>query len=187
VVAAKVSAFSIMDILSSTNYFEMFGLTPRFGIDINSLELSFRRLQTQLHPDRHVSNGEAEQRLALQFSTALNDGYRTLRHPVSRAQSLLNLAGKPLANVAVSPAFLMAQMEWHEAIEEACTSRDAAALNALSRRLKYKVSLHEQNLAVALDEYHDFDAAAQQVNELRFYEKLRVEIDSAQDKLDEGS
>lgn len=163
------------------NYFEMFGLTPRFGIDLNSLELSFRRLQSEVHPDRHAAGAETERRLALQFSTSLNDGYRTLRHPASRAQCLLGLAGKE-ADKAVSSAFLMAQMEWREAIDEA--RRDVAALEALSRRLRHRVTQHEQDLAAALDERGDFDAAAQRVNELRFYEKLRAEIDDALDALE---
>jgi len=166
------------------NYFELFGLAPRFTIDLNSLELSFRRLQAELHPDRHASHTESERRMALQLSTTVNDGYRTLRHPASRAQCLMSLAGKEDANAAVSPAFLMAQMEWREAIEEARASRDATALEALSRRLKHRVGMQEHDLAAALDERGDFAAATQRVNELRFYEKLRAEIDDALDALD---
>ncbi|WP_331509011.1 Fe-S protein assembly co-chaperone HscB [Novimethylophilus sp.] len=175
-----------MENLSGTNYFDLFGLAPRFAIDLNSLELSFRRLQAEVHPDRHASHTENEQRMALQLSTAVNDGYRTLRHPASRAQCLIGLAGKSGADAsaAVAPAFLMAQMEWREAIEEARGASNAAALEALSRRLRHKVVVHEKELAVALDERGDFDAAAQRVNELRFYEKLRVEIDDALDRLD---
>lgn len=168
------------------NYFELFGLSPRFSIDMNSLETSFRRLQAQLHPDRHASHTDAERRLALQFSATVNDGYRVLRHPSSRAQCLISLAGGPDAtdSAAVSTAFLMAQMEWREAIEEARSSSDIPALEALSRRLRHKVAAQEKELAAVLDEQGDFQAAAQRVNELRFYEKLRVEIDDALDGLD---
>ena len=168
------------------NYFELFGLAPRFTIDMNSLELSFRRLQAELHPDRHASHTESERRMALQLSTTVNDGYRTLRHPASRAQCLIGLAGKSEDEVSASiaPAFLMAQMEWREAIEEARGARDVAALEALSRRLLHKMALHEKELAAALYEQSDFGIAAQRVNELRFYEKLRVEIDDSLDSLD---
>jgi len=173
-----------MNSLTGTNYFEMFGLAPRFTIDMNSLEQSFRQLQTELHPDRHASHTETEQRIALQLSTTVNDGYRTLRNAASRAQCLISLAGKDESTAALSPAFLMAQMEWREAIEEARASRDVVALEALARRLKHKVGVQEQDLAAALDERSDFDAAGMRVNELRFYEKLRVEIDDALDQLD---
>lgn len=164
------------------NYFEMFGLAPRFNIDLNNLERSFRRLQTEAHPDRHASGSEAERRMALQVSTQLNDGYRALRHPASRAHCLLTLAGKDIDS-SVSPGFLMAQMEWREAIEEAST--DAAALEALSRRLRYRVTQHEKDLARALDERGDFDFAARCINELRFYEKLRIEIEEALERLED--
>lgn len=165
------------------NYFELFGLPPRFGIDLGSLEQAFRRLQAELHPDRYASRTETERRMALQLSTTINDGYRTLRHPASRAQCLLSLTGTDEDNTAVSPAFLMSQMEWREAIEEASASRDVVALEALAKRLKHKVGVQEQSLAATLDDLGDRHAAAQQVNELRFYEKLRVEIEDALDRI----
>jgi molecular chaperone HscB len=169
----------------SQNYFELFGLAPRFTIDLNTLETTFRRLQGELHPDRHANQGETERRMALQLSTTVNDGYRALRNPATRASCLIELAGKAdTEGAAVSPVFLMAQMEWREAIEEARMARDAAALEALSRRLKHKLLVQERELAAALDERGDFHAAAQRVNELRFYEKLRAGIDDALDQLE---
>jgi len=173
-----------MNTMPSTNYFELFGLTPRFTIDLTSLEQAFHRLQAELHPDRHAGHSEAEQRIALQLSTIVNDGYRTLRHPASRAQFLLSLSGKDDANVTASPAFLMSQMEWREAIAEASASNDIVALEALAKRLKHKVAIHEKNLAATLDRLGDSNVAMQQVNELRFYEKLRSEIVDAQDRID---
>jgi molecular chaperone HscB len=170
--------------IASTNYFELFGLPPRFAIDLGMLENAFHRLQGEFHPDRHVSQTEIERRLALQFSTAVNDGYRTLRHPTSRAQCLMELAGQSEANSTVAPTFLMAQMEWREAIEEARSSRNTVALEALSRRLRHKVSVREKELASIMDEQGDFQKAAQQVNELRFYERLCTEIGNALDQLD---
>ena len=46
------------------------------------------------------------------------------------------------------------------------------------------MTVHEKNLAATLDERGDFIVAAQQINELRFYEKLRSEIADAQDRVD---
>ena len=170
--------------MQTQNYFELFGLPPRFAIDLHSLENSFLRLQRELHPDRHAAAGEAERRTALQLSTQVNDGYRALRYPATRAECLMILAGRAAQPGHVSPGFLMSQMEWREAIEEALASHDAIALEALAKRLRYKVSVHEKDLAQALDVQHDFDTAAQKVNELRFYEKLRQEIDGALEQLD---
>lgn len=172
---------------AATNYFELFGLPPRFAIDLGTLESTFRRLQGELHPDRHVSHTETERCLALQLSTTVNDGYRTLRHPSSRAQCLMDLAGPAAASesgTTVSPVFLMAQMEWREAIEGARAAEDGVELEALALRLCHEVITQEKDLAEALDARGDFQAAAMRVNELRFYERLRAEIDDALDQLD---
>ena len=167
-----------------TNYFELFGLAPKFTIDLNSLDHSFRRLQTEMHPDRFAAGTEAEKRQAMQLSSNLNDGYRALKNPGSRAQYLVSLAGKSDTGNAVSSAFLMAQMEWRESIESARTGKNIQELDALSRRLRHAIAEQEKILGVVIDEQSDFNLAAQRVNELRFYEKLRVEIDSALDALE---
>lgn len=182
-VAEKVSASNMIGTLTETNYFELFGLAPRFGIDLNSLERSFRQLQSEAHPDKHASNTQSEQRLALQQSTLINDGYQTLRNPASRAQFLINLSGKTETTQVLTNGFLMEQMEWREAIEEASACRDMMALEALAKRLKSKMLLQVDELATALDEQGDFVAAEVRVNELRFYEKLRSEIGEALDKI----
>lgn len=172
-----------MQTLTETNYFELFGLAPRFSIDLNSLERAFRQLQSEAHPDKHASNTQSEQRIALQQSTLINDGYQTLRNPTSRAQFLINLSGKTETAQALSNSFLMAQMEWREAIEEATACRDVVVLEALSKRLKHKITLQVNELAATLDLQGDFAAAELRVNELRFYEKLRLEIGEALDKI----
>jgi molecular chaperone HscB len=173
-----------MNALIGTNYFELFGLTPRFSIDQTTLEQSFRRLQAEMHPDRYATGTDAEKRLAMQQSSMLNDGYRTLRHASTRAEFLIQLFSKDLASNKVSSTFLMAQMEWREAIEEARVANDIDALENLSRRLRQVIVAQEHVLAKTIDEHADFNAAAQCVSELHFYEKLRVEIDTALDVLD---
>jgi len=172
---------------ATSNYFELFGLPPRFSIDLATLESTFRRLQGELHPDRHVSNSEMQRRVALQLSTTVNDAYRTLRHPTSRAQCLIDMAEQPEAKksgATVPAAFLLAQMEWREAIESACAAQDVLELEALAHRLRNEMSTQEKNLADALDTRNDFQSAAVRVNELRFYERLRADIDDALDHLD---
>lgn len=172
---------------TAANYFELFGLPPRFSIDLGTLESMFHRLQGELHPDRHVGRTETERTLALQLSTKVNDAYRTLRQPSSRAQCLMDMAGSSQAGdsaAKMSPVFLMAQMEWREAIECARAARDGLELEAIARHLRDEVACLEEKLAEALDTRGDFQAAAMRVNELRFFERLRTEIEDALDQLD---
>lgn len=168
----------------STNYFELFGLQPRFQIDMASLDIAFRRLQTEMHPDRHTHGSETEKLFALQYSTSINDGYRALKHPASRAKCLMEMAGQGDTSSAVSSSFLMAQMEWREAIEEAKQVQSTDALEALAKRLKHKLITQEKELATALDERGEFQEAAQRVSEWRFYERLREEIETALDAIE---
>lgn len=167
------------------NYFELFGLPSRFAIDLGKLESAFRRLQNELHPDRHVSKPEMERRVALQLSTTVNDAYQTLRHPSSRAQCLIDMTSETKRNEAVPAAFLMEQMEWHEAIEHACDTRDVRELQSLARRLRTEMAVQESGLAETLDIRRDFHIAAMRVNELRFYERLRAQINEALDQLED--
>ena len=40
------------------DHFALFGLPPRFAIDEASLEQAYRRVQSQVHPDRFAAEGE---------------------------------------------------------------------------------------------------------------------------------
>ena len=67
------------------NHLERFGISQRFAIETDKLTSAFRRGQRATHPDRFVSSTDRERRHALEHSTVMNDGYRLLREPMSRA------------------------------------------------------------------------------------------------------
>lgn len=169
------------------NYFQLFGLAERFQLDSSQLEQHYRTLQTQVHPDKFAHLSETEQRLSMQWSTRVNEAYQTLRDPVRRARYLLSLHGvdtQEETNTAMPADFLMQQMEWREAIEEAQQARDETALSGLETRLQHETRELEQQLAVKIDNEHDYAAAAGAVRKLKFMEKLTEEIASAFDSID---
>ncbi|MFX5957017.1 Fe-S protein assembly co-chaperone HscB, partial [Acinetobacter baumannii] len=80
------------------------------------------------HPDRFAHAGDAERRVAMQWAAHANEAYRTLRQPLKRAIYLLSLRGIDIQaanNTAMAPDFLMQQMEWREALQDAIQQRDA--------------------------------------------------------------
>jgi molecular chaperone HscB len=161
------------------NHFELFGLAPAFHLDLTQLEQSYRDIQAQVHPDKHAHLGDVERRLAMQWSTHANEAYQTLRQPLSRARYLLHLNGVACdegSNTAMSPVFLMEQMEWREAIGEAKAAEALADLERLASRLRTETQQRQEKLRQLLDVEHDFTKAAEQVRELKFMEKLRDEI-----------
>lgn len=164
------------------NFFQLFGLPVAFRLDLQALGVAYRQVLGEVHPDRFAAQGEAAQRLALQWSTHINEGYRTLKNPVERARYLLQLQGVDTAeqtHTALPMDFLMAQMQWREAIGEARAQHDVDALEHLAQELRAEMQALDAQLASALDEQQHWEAAAEMVRKMRFFDKLDEEIADA--------
>ncbi|MBI4756692.1 MAG: Fe-S protein assembly co-chaperone HscB [Betaproteobacteria bacterium] len=171
-----------MDVDLRRDFFSLFGLPRVFAIDTEALELAYRDLQSLVHPDRYAHLPETERRLSMQWATHVNEGYRTLRKPLARGRYLLSLNGVEVdseSNTAMSPDFLMEQMEWREAVEEARTAEDAAELERLHHRLRQLAGEMVETLRGQIDAHHDYHGAAESVRRLMFIEKLQHDIDDA--------
>ena len=170
------------------DFFALFGLPRCFAIDIDRLEQAYRDRQGQVHPDRHAHRSDAEKRVAMQWATQVNEAYRTLRKPLLRARYLLELQGVEAGletNTAMAPEFLMEQMEWREAVEEARGGGDVADLEHLHQRLAHHAREMLASLGAQLDgQPADLEAAADTVRRLMFIEKLQEELDDALEALE---
>ncbi len=169
------------------NYYELFGLPAVFNLDLNALDLSFRRLQAEVHPDRFAAAADTERRQSLQWATHANEAYQTLKNPLTRARYLLQLHGidtQEESNTAMPADFLMRQMEWREAIEEATGAGDIEALEALGRELRQETRTLQTGLSALLDERSDYQSASDTVRKCRFLDKVQAEIDLAIENLE---
>lgn len=176
-----------MDFDFSKNHFELFGLEPAFRLDLARLEQGYRDIQSLVHPDRFVHLSEAERRVSMQWATHANEAYQTLKKPVSRARYLLHLNGietREETNTAMSPEFLVAQMEWREAVMEAKIAQDADLLFRFETRLQHETAALHDHLARSLDVEKNYAAAAESVRKLKFLEKLQHEIGDAIEALE---
>ncbi|QID18051.1 Fe-S protein assembly co-chaperone HscB [Nitrogeniibacter mangrovi] len=171
------------------DYFALFDLPRRFAVDTDRLEQAYLDRQGQVHPDRHAHRSDAEKRVAMQWATRINEAYRTLRKPLARARYLLELQGFDVGvetNTVMAPEFLMEQMEWREAVEEARDGADLTELEHLHRRLVAHAREVNARLGVQLDgEPADLDGASDTVRRLMFIEKLQEEIDDAIEALED--
>lgn len=157
--------------------FELFDVPRRFGQDRARLDARWRALQAEVHPDRFAIEGQAAQRVAMQWAVRVNEAYQRLKDPLKRAAYLCELLGEPVDaenNTAMPPAFLMQQMEWREALDDAMTAGQVEALAAevAARRESALDALRE-----TLDERRDARAAAQQVRALMFVERFAEDIE----------
>lgn len=168
------------------DYFALFGLPARFTVDEAALDAAYRTVQSQAHPDRFAHAGDAERRVAMQWAAHANEAYRTLRQPLKRAIYLLSLRGIDIQaenNTAMAPAFLMQQMEWREALQDAVQQRDGAALDALLRSLRQEKRERQSALGGLLDAGDD-EAAAAAARQLMFVEKIEHDASEAIDRLE---
>ena len=134
----------------SQDYFALFGLPARYRFDPAELDAAYRKLQTEVHPDRFAAAGDDERRLALQSSSRVNEAYRALRSPLERAHYLLLLRGVDAlaeTDTALPPEFLEQQLECREAMAEAVARRDAAALTALQKSVEKAAAELERALS----------------------------------------
>ena len=74
-------------------YYEALGLEPRLSLDADDLKKRFYERSRQWHPDRFSRASTAEQQKALDMTAMLNDAFRTLRDPVTRAEYFLKENG----------------------------------------------------------------------------------------------
>jgi molecular chaperone HscB len=164
--------------------FELFRLPQRFALDRADLDARWKTLQAQVHPDRFASADAQSQRQAMQWSVRVNEAYQRLKDPLKRAAYLCELHGVALeaeSNTAMPAAFLMQQMAWREALDEATSTNHL-------EDLADEVASHRREALQALqdtaDQRADFEALARQVRALMFVERFRSELEQRLDRLD---
>nr|WP_315184035.1 Fe-S protein assembly co-chaperone HscB [uncultured Albidiferax sp.] len=166
-----------------SNDFELFDIPVQFTQDMAAMQTRWQALQREAHPDRFAAQAGAAQRVAMQWSVRINEAWARLKDPLKRAAYLCELHGAPIQaenNTAMPGAFLVQQMEWREALDDASSS---AALEALNTEVLQARRDGLARCAQLLDETRDYAAAAQQVRALMFIERFARDVDDAIDRL----
>jgi molecular chaperone HscB len=119
----------------------------------------------------------------MQWSVRINEAYRRLKDPLQRAAYLCELRGAPIDaenNTAMPAKFLIEQMEWREALDEAA---DEGALESLEQQLRASRAQVLQDIERLLDREGDAAAAAQQVRALMFVERFGRDVEERFEQL----
>ncbi len=177
------------------DYFEFFGLDRKLVINPDDLQKRFYQLSRQWHPDRFSRRPIEEQNQSLEATSLLNDGYRTLKDPVKRAEYLLTQEGFPIGEQRskdVPPELLEEVFELNMMLEE-LKSGDQSARPQLEQArasfLTMRGSLDQEMLRL----FNRYDASAegsetakQALNEVRgllnrrrYIENLVRDVDRA--------
>ncbi|RYF82342.1 MAG: Fe-S protein assembly co-chaperone HscB [Comamonadaceae bacterium] len=163
--------------------FQLFDVSPTFAQDRAQLDARWKQLQREVHPDRFASQGSAAQRVAMQWSVRINEAYQRLKDPLKRAAYLCELHGAAVNaenNTTMPAEFLMQQMEWREALDDAS---DLAAVDALQAEVDAARTRALSSLDWLIDERGDHAAAVGQVRALMFIERFSQELGQRADHL----
>jgi molecular chaperone HscB len=171
------------------NHFQLFDLPVQFDLDLDQLNQRYRKVQSEVHPDRFAAASAAERLKSMQLATLTNEAYQTLKQPTARARYLLQLQGidtQEESNTAMPTDFLMLQMEWREALEEAVDNSDIAALDKLLLEMRKTARQLEQTLQQQLDHDRALEQAAGTVRKLSFIDKAQADVEQAIARLEDA-
>ncbi|MCW5255213.1 Fe-S protein assembly co-chaperone HscB [Verminephrobacter aporrectodeae subsp. tuberculatae] len=163
--------------------FELFGLPHRFQQERSAIDARWKELQRQAHPDQFAAQGAAARRVAMQWSVRINEAYRRLKDPLLRAAYLCELHGAAIRsedNTAMPAAFLMQQLQWREALEEASAVQALDALDAAVQQARSAALAECERL---LDQQQDHAAAVRQVRALMFIARFADDIGRRREQL----
>lgn len=108
----------------------------------------------------------------MQWSVRINEARQRLKDPVRRATYLCELHGQLIGaenNTAMPADFLMQQMQWREALDEA---DDVTSLQALADEVQQAQQETLHALGRSIDQQQDYVAAAQRVRRLMFVQRF---------------
>ncbi|MGI8991936.1 MAG: Fe-S protein assembly co-chaperone HscB [Bryobacteraceae bacterium] len=172
------------------NYFDFFELPHKLDLDLKDLEKRFYALSRRWHPDLFSRRSMDEQREALDAAAILNDGYRTLRDPIGRAEYLLQEHGFDIGEQKskdVPPELLEEVFELNMALEELRGGETDAAPQLEEARAKFTRMLDEidrelQRKFVAYDHSPDRAVLTEVraiLNRRKYVRNLVIEVEKA--------
>ncbi|RZI85122.1 MAG: Fe-S protein assembly co-chaperone HscB [Rubrivivax sp.] len=166
--------------------FTLLGLPRAFALDRAALDAQWKALQAKVHPDRFAAEGGAAQRVAMQWAVRVNEAYQRLKDPLKRAAYLCELAGVPVqseSNTAMPADFLIQQMTWREALEEADSADD---VHVLEREVSSQRKARLDRITQLLDVQAQPAQAALEVRALMFIDRLSDEINHRLEQYEDG-
>jgi molecular chaperone HscB len=147
-----------------SDYFTVFGLPRKLGVDVEALQRRFYELSRLHHPDFHQGAEAERQAEALERSALVNRAYRALRDPLARVEYLIAVeegrdareggTDKPRAPQELLQEMLEVQEALEEAKAEGLGGEAAARLRQERARLQQR---HAAEAAAVVERAGDWD------------------------------
>jgi len=128
-------------------FYDALGLEPKLALDPDDLKKRFYDRSRQWHPDRFSRCTSEEKQRSEEMTSMLNDAFRTLREPVSRAEYFLRESGLELAKDA-PPELLEEVFELNMALEELRGGDESAREQLVSAQERFTGMLGEADTSL---------------------------------------
>ncbi len=168
------------------DHFARLGLPAALDLEPAALDKAYFALQRQWHPDRFVAKPAEERAKASIEAAALNDAYRTLKDPLSRAVYFAGLKGVEMpadGKTIDDPDLLMEAMEAREALHEAATTQ---AVDGLAAKVANDLKISLKGLG-SLFLANDKPAIRKALLRLRYLDKFAEEARARRANLNKGA
>ncbi|WWP01528.1 MAG: Fe-S protein assembly co-chaperone HscB [Candidatus Dasytiphilus stammeri] len=167
------------------NYFKIFGLPINFKVDNKLLEARFYDLQRKLHPDRYLHQSE-DKFDVLTKSALVNQAWKVLSNPLSRAEYLLLLHGFDVNseqdNNLMDTNFLKIQFDLREELQNIEQKSCLKELSNFANRIESSISKIYYQIEKEI-ESKNWEKAAKTLRKIRMFTKLRLKIEDLENKL----
>jgi len=173
------------------DFFAVLGLSSRYHVDMPALEKSYRDHSRLVHPDKFAKASPKERRFSLEQSTLLNQAFKTLKDPTSRAEYVLKAngfaavseeAGKHGAGERLPLEFYEEVMEDREALMDAKMEGPEAvqklADKVLARRAKTLETVDRAMTAWETSGAREaLQPAVSELAKLKYYQRFLDEVE----------
>ncbi len=189
--AVCASCGALLPLEPGASHFQVLGLPERYDLGDDRLEARFKELHKLVHPDRHAQRAPDQRRLALQWTTALNDAHRVLKHPLARAVYLLRIRGidleKPGVQAARMPVeFLEEVMDQREALGLAKARGDLETVRQLAGQSRERAEFELGKLREHFEQFEltgqreELHRAAASATVLKYLQRFEEEVEAAE-------
>ena len=161
------------------NYFELYNLPVSFKQDQALLKKKFYELSRKYHPDFFTQETEMEQTDALEMSSLVNKGYKTLTNQEATIKYVLQLKGvlEEEEKYQLPPDFLMDVMDLNEQLQDAKAANDEGTVNSVKQQI---TALQEQiykPVESIITSYNDHTSAIEDLQPVKEYYFKKKYID----------
>jgi len=162
--------------VSGINHFELLGVDTTFEVDPQTVDAAYKDLQRLLHPDRHVSQPEAQRELADVHSAKVNEAVAVLRSPLRRAHYWMELNGQDILLEEQRIEDNQTMMEVMETSEELDDAKTQEEVDRIRKQNRTKIETVESELS-SIFKQKDWSTARHRVERLQMLTRLQERMD----------